>query len=92
MTLFGLWQILLYVVKIKQVLDKTDLFCINEIILNYKNHNKFYSCYFENKLKAVECMDEISDGSVPFRKVPIPTRVLVFCGTERNQKKNVHKQ
>ena len=32
-------------------------------------------------------MDKISDGSVSFLKVPIPTRVLVFCGTERNQKK-----
>ena len=31
-------------------------------------------------------MDKISDGSVSFRKVPIPTRILVFCGTERNQK------
>ena len=31
-------------------------------------------------------MDKISDGSVSFRKVPIPPWILVFCGTERNQK------
>ena len=31
-------------------------------------------------------MVHILSGSVSFRKVPIPTQVLVFCGTERNRK------
>ena len=52
--------------------------CFTAVIPKKKNPQK-------KNTHIKSCRVHILSGSVSFRKVPIPTRVLVFCGAEQNQ-------
>ena len=54
--------------------------------LSYEIRTCFTAVIPTKKKHIKSCRFHILSGSVSFRKVPIPTRVLVFCGVERNQK------